>query len=112
MNIYVDIDDTICINESDSLNYELAKPIQERIDTINRIFDAGHTIVYWTARGTKTGIDWSDVTKQQLNEWGARYTDLRFGKPAYDLFICDKAMSDKSFFNQVSALESPGERDE
>ena len=63
--IIVDIDETICITP-ESRNYKNSKPIRERIEAINRLFDAGNTIIYWTARGTVTGIDWFEVTKKQL----------------------------------------------
>lgn len=47
----------------------------------------------WTARGAKSGIDWHDITKKQLNDWGVKYHNLRLDKPAYDLFIDDKALN-------------------
>ena len=62
----------------------------ERINKINKLFDEGHKIVYWTARGTVTKIDWYDITKNQLDKWGCKYHKLIMGKPAYDLLICDK----------------------
>lgn len=90
MNIYVDIDETIC-NYSGERRYDLAEPILENIDKINRLYDEGHTITYWTARGTMTGIDWFQVTENQLQQWGCKFHKLITGvKPAYDLLICDK----------------------
>lgn len=99
MIIYVDIDETICTKSQD-LNYKNAKPIFERIDKINKLYDSGNTIIYWTARGTVTGIDWSEITKKQFEEWGVKYHDLKFGKPAYDLFIDDKNINSETFFNK------------
>ena len=90
MIIYVDIDETICCYD-DVREYPLAKPIKERINKINDLFDNGNTIVYWTARGSTTGIDWSELTTKQLQSWGAKYHDLKLMKPPYDLFICDKS---------------------
>ena len=90
MNVYVDIDETICFYESER-NYELAKPNLENIKKINRLYDEGHEITYWTARGTVTKIDWFETTKNQLDLWGCKYHKLSVGeKPAYDLLICDK----------------------
>ena len=80
--IYVDIDETICEYDSGKREYPLAMPIKANIKKINSLFDLGHTIVYWTARGSTTGIDWSDLTKNQLKSWGAKYTDLRIRKTA------------------------------
>ena len=69
----------------------LALPLHDNIDKINKLYNDGHYIIYWTARGTVTGIDWYETTKNQLNEWGCKYHNLSVGeKPAYDLLICDK----------------------
>ena len=90
MNIFVDIDETICFYEN-KRDYNLAKPSLENINKINILYEKGNKITYWTARGTMTGIDWYEVTKKQLNEWGCKYHNLITGqKPAYDLLICDK----------------------
>jgi len=97
VKIFVDIDDTICFYK-DGLdqyfigrNYEKAIKNLENIKKINALYDDGHEITYWTARGYVTGLDWYDVTKNQLDEWGCKYHHLNVGeKPAYDLLICDK----------------------
>lgn len=100
MIIYVDIDETICTHDVShgARDYSLAKPIPERIQKINKLYKNGNTIVYWTARGTMTGIDWRDVTERQLQEWGADHHELKLGKPAYDLFIDDKNINSETFF--------------
>jgi len=92
MIIYIDIDETICISPEDR-NYEQACPIKDNIQKANALYDAGNTIVYWTARGTGSGIDWSETTRRQFQEWGVKFHDLKFGKPIYDLFIDDKNMN-------------------
>ena len=69
-----------------------AQPIQENIDKINKLYDEGNTIVYWTARGSRKQINWEELTKQQLDSWGAKYHELKVDKPFYDLFIEDKAL--------------------
>ena len=56
------------------------------------IRDRGNTIVYWTARGSRKQINWEELTKQQLDSWGAKYHELKVDKPFYDLFIEDKAL--------------------
>jgi len=96
MIVYIDIDGTIC-TKCDNLNYILAKPIYENIEKANRLYDMGNTIVYWTARGTLSGVDWKSKTELQLKEWGVKYHELKFCKPAYDLFICDKAINVKDW---------------
>jgi hypothetical protein len=90
MNIYVDIDETICFYEGER-DYNLAKPSLENIKKINILFEEGNEITYWTARGTVTKINWFNTTKKQLDKWGCKYHKLIVGeKPAYDLLICDK----------------------
>ena len=97
MKIYVDIDETICRYESER-KYPLAVPITENIEKINSLFEEGHTIVYWTARGSRTGLDWTELTEQQLKSWGAKYSELKLGKPDYDIFICDKVVNTRDYF--------------
>ena len=99
MIYYVDIDETICEYEEGKREYPLANPVKKNIKKINSLYDAGHTIVYWTAGGATTGIDWTDLTLGQLKEWGAKYTEAKLGKPNYDVFICDKAINTLDFFN-------------
>ena len=90
MVVYIDIDDTICTRE-DEADYSSAIPIKANIKKANHYFEEGHTVVYWTARGTTTGIDWREVTEKQLGKWGVKYHHLKFGKPQYDLLIEDKS---------------------
>ena len=89
MNIYVDIDETICKTPVSRI-YTDSIPIKSNIKKINKFYEDGHIIIYWTARGTSTGLDWSELTKNQLDNWGCKYHKLKVGKPAYDLLICDK----------------------
>ena len=89
MIIYVDIDGTICYTENS--DYENAIANFTHIEKINKLYNEGHEIVYWTARGGTTNIDWSDLTKKQLNKWCCKYTRIEIQKkPHYDLFIDDK----------------------
>ncbi len=97
MIIYVDIDETICVSPEDR-DYSKAIPIQKNIEKINNLYYNGHTIVYWTARGTGSGIDWRQTTEQQFEKWGVEYHELKLGKPIYDLFIDDKNINSKVFF--------------
>jgi hypothetical protein len=99
MIIYVDIDETICRSPEDR-DYSKAAPITDHIHKINELYDSGSTIIYWTARGTGSGIDWREVTEKQFEKWGVKYHDLKFGKPIYDLFIDDKNINTDNFFNR------------
>lgn len=90
--IYVDIDETICITPDHPRVYENAKPLPANIEKINKLYNEGHTIVYWTARGSRQQINWYDLTYKQLNQWGAKFHELRVDKPYYDVFIDDKTI--------------------
>lgn len=90
MIIYVDIDETICFY-SEKREYPLATPNFENINKINKLYDEGHEITYYTARGSVTGLDWESLTREQLGKWNCKYHNLSVGKkPHYDLLICDK----------------------
>jgi len=99
MIIYVDIDETICEYDNDRI-YDLAKPILANIKKINKLYDNVNTIIYWTARGAVTGIDWHELTLTQLNNWGAKFHKLKLTKPHYDLLICDKAINSLKYFSE------------
>jgi uncharacterized HAD superfamily protein len=88
--IYVDIDGTIC---TISKPYSDAVPLHENILKINNLFDEGHQIIYYTARGAVTKVEYTELTKKQLKEWGCKFHELKMNhKPSYDLYICDKSI--------------------
>ena len=104
--IYVDVDGTICDNpelpnfNDQSMDYTKATPKPDRIRHINELYDKGHHITYWTARGCKSGIDFTELTKDQLDKWGAKYSDLQVGnKPHFDMYICDKSFNSETWFH-------------
>jgi len=89
VNIYVDIDGTIC--NSVPGRYEDASPIPANINKINKLYEEGNRITYYTARGQSSGVDYSDLTYNQLLNWGCKFHDIVMNhKPSYDLMICDK----------------------
>jgi hypothetical protein len=92
MLIYIDVDETICLTP-ENRDYSQAVPILENIKKANAYYDNGNTVVYWTARGSRTGIDWRALTEQQFRDWGVKYNELKFGKPSYDLFVDDKVLN-------------------
>jgi len=90
--IFVDIDETICDTPDNPRDYYASVPKKQMIEKINQLFDDGNQIVYWTARGSRSGIDWFDHTEKQLKSWGVKYHQLRCDKPYYDIFYDDKTM--------------------
>ncbi len=96
MKYFVDIDGTIL--RSPASDYTVAVPIQDRIDKLNALYDEGHEIIYWTARGAQSGIEWGAYTKNQLKAFGVKFSQCRAGKPHYDVWIDDKAINADEFF--------------
>ena len=96
MKIIVDIDGTICTTTNG--DYANAEPYLSRIEHFNKLYDAGNEIHYWTARGSNTGKNWHELTLKQLNDWGVKYTTAEVGKPAYDMWIDDKAFNVGTYF--------------
>ena len=92
----VDIDGTIC--DTPYGNYFSAKPIKERIEKLNKLYDEGNEIIYYTARGSKTRVRWQQLTENQLKEWGVKYHKLVMGKPYGDHYIDDHNLLLEDFF--------------
>lgn len=101
MKYMVDIDGTIC-SDTDNGRYADAKPYQDRIAFFNQLYDAGYEVHYWTARGSVSKKDWTELTLNQLKEWGVKYTTANTGKPAYDIWIDDKAFNANQLFSKVN----------
>ena len=98
MKYLVDIDGTICNNTFG--DYQNAQPFVDRIEHFNNLFDQGHEIHYWTARGGNSGVDWTILTRQQFAKWHVKHTTLKLGKPAYDIWIDDKAINSEVYYNE------------
>lgn len=100
----VDIDNTICTQTYG--DYSLAKPFYDRIAKINQLYDEGHVIIYFTARGMGRGKNSVRIaydacyneTYDQLKDWGCKFTNLMLGKPFGDYYIDDKAIHSDNFF--------------
>ena len=110
MRYCVDIDGTIC-SPTVGRDYHKAEPWQDRIKVLNKLYDEGNYIIYFTARAmgrfaelphsvasVKAKEVLFELTKQQLEEWGVKYNELIMGKPHADYFIDDKGVKDEDFF--------------
>ena len=71
-------------------DYALAHPRVAVINRINSLYDEGHKIILFTARGSATGLSWENVTEKQMEDWGVKYHKLQFGKPAADYYVDDR----------------------
>jgi hypothetical protein len=106
MRYIIDIDGTICSNTYGE--YHKAEPFLHRIEHFNELFDLGNEIHYWTARGGNSGKDWTELTHQQIKDWGVKFTSVKLGKPPYDLWIDDKAVNVETYFSSGSSTQQPG----
>lgn len=103
----IDIDQTIC--ETINGDYNNSKPIYPRIWKINKLFDEGNSIIYFSARGmssNKGDVDacydqYFELTTNQLKKWGCKYDNLVLGKLSYDYIVDDKAINSDEFFNNL-----------
>ena len=92
-----DIDGTICSNtDGDYMN---AVPFHDRIAKINKLYEDGNKIIFYTARGSTTGEKWENLTLQQLNTWNIKFHELHLGKPTADIYIDDKHKDLFNWFN-------------
>lgn len=85
-----------------NLDYALSEPNEKMISIINHLYEMGNRIVLFTARGYVTGKDWSDVTKKQMEDWGVKYHELKFGKPNADYYVDDKMLSMQRLYELFS----------
>ena len=105
----IDIDGTICDKPEcrEDGDYETSIPKLDRIQKINKLYEDGNTIKYFTARGMGRSGDnpnlaikmFYEITKNQLDSWGCKYHKLILGKPSADYYIDDKGINDNDFFN-------------
>jgi len=91
----IDIDGVLC--QTVGINYMDAVPDERVINIVNDLFDKGHNITIYTARGVGRGIDMTALTKKQLAEWGVKYHKLYTNKPPADIYIDDRALNIKEF---------------
>jgi len=107
MKYCFDLDGTICdtpMRPSDNKpGYLEATPFPFMVEQVNRLYDEGHKIIIMTARGRGSGIDWTELTLEQLDRWGVKYHELEpmFHKPTADIFIDDKGINSEEWKKTV-----------
>lgn len=103
--IAFDLDDTLCyrpknVEHLGKNKYEQCEPIQEMIDISNRLYDNGHTIIIYTARGmtiyngdvNKIYSNLYEQTLSDLKKWGIKHHGLVMGKISFDYLVDDKGL--------------------
>ena len=93
-----DIDGTICPKYKG--DYKKLKPYKKAIRIINKLYNEGNKIIFYTARfmgrnnnnvieSYKQGYDF---TLKQLEGWGFKFHELYMGKPNGDIIVDDKSI--------------------
>jgi histidinol phosphatase-like enzyme len=112
MSVYVfDVDGTICTMTDGK--YHEAKPNFDRIQKVNSLYDAGHTVIFLTARGMGTTSNnvaaayakWYDFTEKQLKSWGIKFHQLFLGKPFGHFYVDDRGWNDVDFFEKQENMK-------
>ena len=99
--IYVfDLDGTLFDTPLEN-DYTKAEPIEDMIVLVNMLYEQGHIIKIFTARGSSSGIDHRKLTEQQLKKFGVNYHELIMGKPSAHVFVDDISMTPEQFLNEV-----------
>lgn len=96
MQIIIDLDGTIC-REMRQFSRCLAEPWPDAIDTVNKLYDAGNTIIIYTAR------TWAEyeMTVDWLGKHGIKYHQLFMGKPVGDVWIDDRAITANNNWKEI-----------
>ena len=95
-----DIDDTILCADFIDGRYFVKKWDHDIVDSINKLFRKGHTIII------QTGRHWNHLkdTMDHLEFVGVPYHALTMGKPYADYYIDDKNLTPQDFINKLSEI--------
>ena len=102
----IDIDNTICKTVGN--NYKNSKPYKNKILLINKLYNKGHIIKFFTSRfmgrsnekiskAKKRGFRF---TEKQLKSWNCKFHILILGKPSHDISIDDKSLNYNKDWNK------------
>lgn len=96
MQIVIDMDGTIC-TEMRQFSRCLAEPKADAVAVINKLYDAGNTIIIYSAR---TWVEY-EMTVDWLKRYGVKYHQLFMGKPIGDVWIDDRAITAKDNWKEI-----------
>ncbi len=95
-----DLDGVICTTLKN--NYKNSKPKKNVINTINKLYDKAHIIIFTSRYMGRSNENVSlakkkgyKLTLNQLRKWGLKFHKLKFGKPSYDIIVDDKSFDYK-----------------
>ena len=105
MRFVIDIDDTIS-EWNDNRDYLNFVPKPDTINKINKLYDQGHYIILFTARGMLSMASEFKINKwikPPLEQWlinnNVKHHELIMGKPAGDYYIDYKNLTIDQFVN-------------
>ena len=96
MQIVIDMDGTIC-TEMRQFSRCLAEPKADAVQIINELYDAGNTIIIYSAR---TWVEY-EMTVDWIKRYGVKYHQLFMGKPIGDVWIDDRAITAKDNWKEI-----------
>lgn len=109
LTLCFDIDDTI-VYWNDDRDYLNFKPRPGMVEAINGLYDKGHHIKLYTARGMgsvgpgRIAIEIVPLLVENLKKIGLKYHELLTHKPVYDYIIDDKAITPDMFLDMVDTI--------
>lgn len=66
-------------------DYLKSRPIIDKIEELNKLYEEGHDIHYWTNRGINNiSKSYHFLTYRQLHEWKVNYCSISIGKPTFN----------------------------
>lgn len=106
MQIIIDLDGTICTEEK-TFSRSMAKPIQGAMQSVNKLFEEGHTIIIYSARS------WNEfeMTTDWLKRNHFKYHQLMMGKPVGDVWIDDRAIEFKNWKEILKKIHAGKKKD-
>jgi len=99
MRLIIDMDGTICTEEK-TYSRCLAKPKEDVVESINKLYDDGHTIIIYSAR---TWMEY-EMTVAWLKNYGVKFHQLIMGKPIGDYWIDDRAIKFENWAEVMSQI--------
>jgi hypothetical protein len=105
MQIIIDMDGTICTEER-TYSRSLAKPLEKAVESVNKLYDEGHTIVIYSAR---TWMEY-EMTMDWLTKNGIKFHQLVLGKPIGDVWIDDRAITFNGWDNVINKLDEKAKK--
>ena len=101
MKYCFDLDGTLCTNTWGK--YDDAEPLLDCIKQVNYLYDSGHIVKIYTARGMSSGTDWTELTEKQLVNWGIKHHELIMNrKPSADIIIDDIAINAEDWRKEIN----------